>query len=104
MQNASKGFDPVEESANEPLLVKFSATWCGPCKALSPVLEQVASELSLRAVEVDVDEFPDLTAEYRVRGVPTTILFKDGKPMGSMVGAGDRAKVLRFIDESLSLV
>jgi len=104
MQKATEGFDPVTASADGPLLVKFSAPWCGPCKALGPVLEAAATELSLPVFEVDIEALPDLTGKYRVRGVPTTMLFMNGKVMGSMVGAGDREKVLRFIDESLSLV
>ena len=70
------------------VLVDFFATWCGPCKMLSPVLEQVSEELAgkVEIVKVDVDQDGDLAAQFGIMSVPTMIVFKDGQPVGKMQG------------------
>ena len=72
-----------------PMLVDFSATWCGPCKMLSPLVDQLADEYEGKAIVggADVDECQDLAMEYGIRSVPTIIFFKDGKPVDKSVGA-----------------
>lgn len=76
--------------ADLPVLVDFWAEWCQPCKRLVPVLEAVAEKHNgqLRVVKVDLDANPDLGAEYRVRGLPTLMLFKDGKMAAMRTGGG----------------
>lgn len=75
--------------SNVPVLVDFSATWCGPCQMMGPVLDQMSAEYEGKAkvLKVDIDESMDLASEYRVMSVPNMIFFKGGKPVDSVVGA-----------------
>lgn len=82
------------------VLVDFFATWCGPCKMLSPVLEEVANENpNVKVVKIDVDQEPDLAQEYNVMSIPTLLLFKDGQKVASTMGYMAKAKVLEFINQ-----
>lgn len=78
------------------VLVKFGAPWCAPCKALAPILEQVATE-GHTVVEVDADESPDLSIQYKVRGLPTMIVFRDGQPAERLSGVQSKDKILELL-------
>ena len=67
-------------------LVDFFATWCGPCQMLGPVLDQLSDNVDYKIVKVDVDQASDLAAQFRVRSVPTMVIFKDGQPVETLVG------------------
>lgn len=71
-----------------PVLVDFTATWCGPCKMMSPILDQVAGEMGdvVKIIKVDVDKNPQAASHYQVQGVPTLILFKEGKTLWRQSG------------------
>ena len=85
------------ETAKGKVLVDFFATWCGPCKMLSPILEKVASEHEdLTVLKVDVDEVGDVAAKYGIRSIPTLILFEDGKAVDMKLGYMPEESVLRF--------
>ena len=92
-------FDAEVLKSNIPVLTDFWATWCGPCKTIAPILEEIAEEYDgqLRIAKLDVDENIQMAAEYGVRGIPTMILFKDGQPVERLVGALPKAQLLSAV-------
>ena len=86
---SDKTFDQEVLKSTEPVLVDFFAEWCGPCKAMAPALDQLASELKgkVKVVKLDVDQNPAVTSKYGIRAMPTLMLFKDGKVAAQHVGA-----------------
>lgn len=85
-----------------PFLLDVSAEWCGPCKILTPILEQVARELGdeLRIGKLDMDHAPAVSTRLRVRGAPTLILFRDGREVARHLGALPKEKLLRFVRDA----
>ena len=84
----SENFEQAVLGASLPVIVDFSATWCGPCKMMAPVLEKLAEEYSGKVLigKLDVEENMDIAMKYRVMNVPTLLIFKDGKILNTMVG------------------
>jgi thioredoxin 1 len=82
-----------------PVLVDFSAKWCGPCKALAPTLDQVAAERpQVRVVKIDIDESPGLAAQYGVKSIPSLMLFKGGRVVAKQRGLLSKAHVTGMLD------
>lgn len=96
----------LQQMINEtvsPLLIHFTAHWCGPCQGMTPHLESFARERQndMPVVKVDVDAFPDVARRFMVRAVPTLILLQDGKVLGVHSGALSAAQLARFVDGNL---
>ena len=101
--NLSEGtFDEVVGSADKPVLVDFWAEWCGPCKMIAPILEEIANEQDgISIAKVNVDENPDIARRFEVMSIPTLIMFQDGEPAKRLVGAKPKASLLEEIGEFL---
>lgn len=97
-----KNFKEVTEQSKQTVLVDFWAPWCGPCRQLAPTLDEIAKEMEGKAIiaKVNVDDHPDLAAQFHVRGIPMMILFKDGKLFDSKVGALPKASLVQWIESA----
>ena len=96
-------FDEEIGATPEPVLVDFWAEWCGPCKLIAPILEEIAAEQagSIRIAKVNVDEAPDLARRFEVMSIPTLILFDGGVPAKRMVGAKGKPQLLEELADYL---
>ena len=92
-------FDADVLKASVPVLVDYWAEWCGPCKMIAPVLEETAKEYAgkLKIAKMDVDANQEIPAMHNIRGIPTLMLFKDGKPVATKVGAMSKSQLNAFI-------
>ncbi|MDH3705724.1 MAG: thioredoxin [Acidimicrobiia bacterium] len=96
-------FDEEIGSSTEPLLVDFWAEWCGPCKMIAPILDEIAQEEAgkIRIGKLNVDEAPDIARRFEVMSIPTMIIFKDGEPAKRIIGAKGKAQLLDDLAEFL---
>ena len=95
-----ENFEQIVMKSTMPVMVDFGATWCGPCKALAPVVEQIAEEYAGKAVvaKADVDECPSISAQLRIRNVPTVLFFKNGEVVDKSVGAVPKGTLTEKLD------
>jgi thioredoxin 1 len=96
-----QNFENSVLNSNKPVLVDFWAEWCGPCKALGPVLEEIATELGEKATvaKVNVDEASALAQKFGIRSIPTMIFFKGGEVKGTLIGLQPKAEIVKSLNE-----
>jgi len=103
MQFDSKNFETEVLGSDTPVLVDFWAPWCGPCKMIGPVIEELAGDYDgkVKVGKVNVDDNQQLAAQYGIRGIPTVMLFKGGKTVDSFVGLQQKADLAAAVDKQL---
>ena len=101
---AGETFERDVLRSGKPVLVDFWAQWCPPCHMIAPVLDEIAAERadSLAVIKINADENPELARDYQVMSLPTLILFRDGHPVWSSVGARPKARLLAELDDALA--
>ena len=100
---SDSSFEQDVLKSNVPVLLDFWAEWCGPCKMIAPILDQIAAEYAGKVLvaKMNVDENPKTPMKFNVRGIPTLILFKNGQAEGQKIGAVRKADVAAFLDSNL---
>ena len=96
-------FENLVIKSEKPILVDYWAEWCGPCKLITPILEEIADEMEGRVLvgKLNVDENSQTPPKYGIRGIPTLMLFKDGEPVGTKVGALSKNDLKKFIEDNI---
>jgi thioredoxin 1 len=94
----------IQASASTPVLVDFWAEWCGPCRQLAPIIDEISEEMEgkLTVYKINIDKNPETPAKYNVRGIPTLIVFKDGKTVATKVGSLPKSALLEWVQNSIA--
>jgi thioredoxin 1 len=100
---SDSGFEDDVLKSTTPVLVDYWAEWCGPCKMITPILEEIAEEYSdrLKVAKLNIDENPETPPKYGIRGIPTLMLFKDGQVEATKVGALSKSQLTAFLDQNI---
>ncbi len=99
IQVTSQNFEEVVLKSEKIVLVDFYATWCGPCKILSPIIEEIAKENeNVKFVKIDIDKEEQIAMEYQVMSIPTLVLIQEGKEVNRIIGLADKYQILDFIE------
>ena len=100
---SDESFEEEVLQSERPVLIDYWAEWCGPCKTIAPVLDEIATEYSdrLKVVKLNIDDNPQTPPKYGIRGIPTLMVFKNGQVEATKVGAVSKAQLTAFLDDSL---
>ena len=100
---SDESFEEEVLQSERPVLIDYWAEWCGPCKMIAPVLDEIATEYSdrLKVVKLNIDDNPKTPPKYGIRGIPTLMVFKNGQVEATKVGAVSKAQLTEFLDDSL---
>ena len=103
LHTSDEGFDTDVLQSEKPVLVDYWAEWCGPCKMIAPILEEVASEYGekIKVCKMNIDENQETPPRYGLRGIPTLILFKNGEVEATKVGALSKTQLQSFLDDNI---
>ena len=98
-----ENFDKEVLKSSKPIVVDFWAEWCGPCKMVGPILEEISEEMAddIVIAKHDIDSEPNMPTKYGVRGIPTMLLFKDGELKATKVGATTKSNIISWIKENI---
>ena len=100
---SDESFEEEVLQSERPVLIDYWAEWCGPCKMIAPVLDEIANEYSdrLKVVKLNIDDNPQTPPKYGIRGIPTLMVFKNGQVEATKVGSVSKAQLTAFLDDSL---
>ena len=100
---SDESFEEEVLRSERPVLIDYWAEWCGPCKMIAPVLDEIATEYSdrLKVVKLNIDDNPQTPPKYGIRGIPTLMVFKNGQVEATKVGSVSKAQLTAFLDDSL---
>ena len=100
---SEKSFEEEVVNSNIPVLIDFWAEWCGPCKEISPILEEISDEMKdkIKIVKINIDENPNLPSQYNVQSIPTLIILKKGELIATKIGSSVKSELLSWINTSI---